>query len=56
MPKRQTPVHVDVRDGQLVLTQERRVDLIGHVFDRANDTNMLREMATRIDSVERGGA
>jgi hypothetical protein len=53
MPSQRT---VDVRDGQLVIGTDRRLDLIGHLYTRRGDRELVRDLATRLAEIERGGA
>ena len=53
---RRAPVTAEVRDGRLEVSARQHVDLIGHVFARGSDRELLRELHTRVTEVERGGA
>lgn len=50
------PKNVDVKNGQLIVSDREHVDLIGHVFRRDSDRELLKDLWTRIGNAERQGA
>jgi hypothetical protein len=47
---------VEVVGGRLQVTEQRHINLIGHVYDRRSDRELLKDIAVRMGEVERGGA
>jgi len=47
---------VDVQDGRLVVSEHKHIDLIGHVYRRGSDRELLKELALRVSEVERADA